>query len=70
MCCLYFLSLHHIATGCNHKSALERKDFVTSAVLDLLATGCILKVDLLNGAILVPKAKVKDINSLLSLALK
>ena len=32
-------------TGCNHKSALEQKDFVTSAVLDLLATECILKVD-------------------------
>ena len=32
-------------TGCNHKSVLEQKDFVASAVLDLLATGCILKVD-------------------------
>ena len=31
--------------GCNHKSAREQKDFVTSAVKDLLATGCILKVD-------------------------
>ena len=28
-----------------HKFALEQKDFVTSAVLDLLATGYILKVD-------------------------
>ena len=45
MCYRYFPSERYIATGCNHKSALEQKDFVTSAVLDLLATGCILKVD-------------------------
>ena len=31
--------------GFNYKSALEQKRFVTSVVLDLLATGCILKVD-------------------------
>jgi len=31
--------------GCNHKSALEQKEFVTGAVLDLLATICIIKVE-------------------------
>ena len=44
----YVLPLFSVPTpysGCNHKSALEQKDFVTRTVLDLLATGCILKVD-------------------------
>ena len=41
---LIFLPKHHYL-GYNHKFALEQKDFVTSAVLDLLVTGCILKVD-------------------------
>ena len=44
----YVLPLFSVPTpyiGCNYKSALGQKDFVTSAVLDLLATGCILKVD-------------------------
>ena len=31
--------------GCNHKSALEHNEFVTNAVLDLLASNCILKVE-------------------------
>ena len=44
MCYHCFLPQRHII-GCNHKSAREQKDFVTSAVKDLLATGCILKVD-------------------------
>ena len=31
--------------GCNHKSVVEQKEFVTGAVLDLLAANCILKVE-------------------------
>ena len=29
--------------GCNHKSAVEQNEFVTGAVLDLLAANCIFK---------------------------
>ena len=31
--------------GCNHKSVVKQKEFVTGAVLDLLAANCILKVE-------------------------
>ena len=44
----YMLPLFSVPSpymSCNHRSTLEQKEFATSAVVELLATNCILKMD-------------------------